>query len=116
MSLYWTTILFTVLSSPARWVYPALSYAWGDPTQSHHIHVRSTRLSINVNLNAALGRLRQSGASRHTWVDAVCIYQDRHRTKYCRNLRFEPLFREGVGSAHLASLSSIHTHELVWAS
>jgi hypothetical protein len=36
------------------------------------------------------------------WIDALCIYPDRYRTKCCRNLRFEPQFCEGVGFAHLA--------------
>jgi hypothetical protein len=36
------------------------------------------------------------------WIGAVCIYPDRHRTKHCRNLTFEPLFCEVVGFVYLA--------------
>src|SRR5256885_12454433 len=35
-------------------------------------------------------------------IDSVCMYQDRYRSKCCRNLKFEPQFCEGVGFAHLA--------------
>ena len=35
------------------------------------------------------------------WIDSLCIYQDRYRSKYWRYLRFEPQFCEGVGFAHL---------------
>jgi hypothetical protein len=36
------------------------------------------------------------------WVDALCIYPDRYRSKYFRKLRFEPLFCEGGGFAYFA--------------
>ena len=39
---------------------------------------------------------------RTLWIDVVCIYQDRYRSKWCRNLRCGPQFCEGVGFAHLA--------------
>jgi hypothetical protein len=29
-------------------------------------------------------------------IDSVCIYPDRSRIRHLRNLRFEPLFCEGV--------------------
>jgi hypothetical protein len=44
-----------------------------------------------------LRHLRLQDQERILWVDALCIYQDRYRTKWCRNLRFEPQFCEGVG-------------------
>jgi len=28
----------------------------------------------------------------HLWIDSLCLYLDRYRTKYHRNLRFGPLF------------------------
>ncbi|CZR51431.1 uncharacterized protein PAC_01307 [Phialocephala subalpina] len=31
---------------------------------------------------------KSKGKSRYLWVDAICIYVNRHRTKYLRNLRF----------------------------
>jgi hypothetical protein len=61
-------------------------------------------------IGSTLRQIWSTSQTKTAWMDALCINQDRHRTKYCRNLRFEPLFREGVGSAHLASLGSIHIH------
>ena len=31
----------------------------------------------------------------YLWIDSLCIYLDRHRTKYRGNLRLGPLFSEG---------------------
>src|SRR5271156_5680745 len=92
--------------------FDALSYAWGDREQSTPVGAAGGPTSVEIapNLRSAMNHFWSSSLERAIWIDALCIYQDRHRTKYCRNLRFEPLFREGVGSAHLASLSSIHTH------
>ena len=96
--------------------YTALFYVWGDVTQRAEIRCGNAITNITQSLRGALKRVRRMLSKPVAiWADAECIYQDRHRTKYCRNLRFEPLFRQWVGSAHLASLSSIHTHDLVWA-
>jgi hypothetical protein len=83
--------------------YEALSYAWGDTARSHHVLIRDHhQLQINANLDSALRRLRHPETYCRLWVDAICVYPDRHRTKCCRNLRCEPQFCEGVGFAHLA--------------
>jgi hypothetical protein len=103
--------------------YMALSYTWGPPQPAHQIFVNEKRFSVRSNLwhfLNSLPRLRNYSESCSTdatrrpesdninahehvfWVDAVCIYPDRHRTKCYRNLRFEPLFCEGVGFARLA--------------
>jgi hypothetical protein len=60
----------------------------------------------------ALLQLPKTG-KKTFWIDQICIYQDRYRTKCSRNLRFEPLFCNGVGFACLAC--PVHTHELFWA-
>jgi hypothetical protein len=103
--------------------YMALSYTWGPPQPAHQISVNEKRFSVRSNLwhfLNGLPRLRNYSegcstdatrrpesdninAHEHVfWVDAVCIYPDRHRSKCCRNLRFEPQFCEGIGFAHLA--------------
>jgi hypothetical protein len=83
--------------------YEALSYAWGDTARSHHDLIRDHhQLQINANLDSALRRLRHPETYCRLWVDAICVYPDRHRTKCCRNLRFELLLCEGIGFAHLA--------------
>jgi hypothetical protein len=34
---------------------------------------------------------------RYIWIDSLCMYPGRSRTKCCRNLRLNPLICEGVG-------------------
>jgi hypothetical protein len=68
-----------------RPVYDALSYTWGDPADT-------TTIELDGNEDYDL---RSSVQFTHIWVDSICIYQDRYRTKCCRNLRFEPQFCEG---------------------
>jgi hypothetical protein len=57
--------------------------------------VNGHKVYITPNLYAALEHLRDLFNTTVLWVDAVCVYPDRHRTKCCRNLRFEPLLCEG---------------------
>jgi Heterokaryon incompatibility protein (HET) len=90
------------LSLESRPRYEALSYVWGDPNDTRPIIVDGWEVQVTANLEPALRRLRYPDIPRVLWVDAVCTYQDRYRSKCCRNLRFEPRFCEGVGFAHLA--------------
>jgi hypothetical protein len=83
--------------------YEAISYCWGDPTIRSTISCSDGRhVTVTANLYAALSAIRSEDENRLLWADALCIYQDRYRSKCCRNLRFEPRFCEGVGFAHLA--------------
>jgi hypothetical protein len=94
--------------------YIALSYFWGDPTPCHVITCNGKQMMIAANLKKALAAvfaaIKRDGApplyekdeNISLWADGICMYPDRHRTKCCRNLRFEPQFCERVGSAHLA--------------
>jgi len=83
-----------------EWIIPSALKFKGTATQ---IHVDGRPFCVTPNLHAALTML--SGCLRalmaKVWIDAICIYQDRYRSKYCRNLRFETQFCEGVGFAHL---------------
>ena len=112
--------------SNCRHQYRALSYVWGVDKSSSKAIFNGRPITISANLDKALRRLRTNdlrccnlmcscqqawyaGQTNHEytypptrlWIDAVCIYPDRHRTKCCRNLRFEPQFCEGVGFVHL---------------
>jgi hypothetical protein len=79
----------------------ALSYVWGPPRFDDSVLCNGTRVPITATLYAALERLRCCEVEL-LWVDQICIYQDRYRSKCCRNWRVEPQFCEGVGFAHLA--------------
>jgi hypothetical protein len=90
-------------------LFDAWSYVWGNPDVTAEIQFCGSSRLVTENLVTALTRLREKGDSKWIWIDALCIYQDRYRTKCCRKLRFEPLICEGVGFAILAC--RLHTHK-----
>jgi hypothetical protein len=99
-----------VLAGQRELTYAILSYCWGTlPVSDSSKSTRSNavehlnqiaRDSLPRTIQDAIRVIRTLGL-QYIWVDSVCIYPDRYRTKCCRNLRFEPQFSEGVGSAHL---------------
>ncbi|KAH6648387.1 heterokaryon incompatibility protein-domain-containing protein [Truncatella angustata] len=60
--------------------YRALSYYWGDPTNSPSIICDGSRLKATPNLDSALRCLLRKGKSSNLplsfWVDAICINQE----------------------------------------
>ncbi|KAK4506288.1 hypothetical protein PRZ48_000018 [Zasmidium cellare] len=58
-----------------RPAYEALSYVWGDETDTATIQVNSKTRHVRPNLRAALARLRFSKRPRTLWIDALCINQ-----------------------------------------
>ncbi|CAG9988039.1 unnamed protein product [Clonostachys byssicola] len=61
-------------SNPAP-KYDALSYTWGDATDTREIILNGYVVNVTHNLFLALRRLRQKEEERVIWVDAVCINQ-----------------------------------------
>ncbi|KAK0728923.1 heterokaryon incompatibility protein-domain-containing protein [Apiosordaria backusii] len=61
--------------------YEALSYVWGDPTQSCSITVDGEPARVGANLHAALLHLRDFFFERIIWVDAICINQNNDMEK-----------------------------------
>ncbi|KAF4627528.1 hypothetical protein G7Y89_g10626 [Cudoniella acicularis] len=55
--------------------YEALSYVWGDPTQTVDIDVEGSVLKITVNLDLFLRYIREKYTTRTIWADAICIDQ-----------------------------------------
>ncbi|KAK4246557.1 heterokaryon incompatibility protein-domain-containing protein [Corynascus novoguineensis] len=55
--------------------YDALSYAWGDATQTLPIMLDDAPYPITTNLEAALRYLRDPQGVLSLWVDAVCVNQ-----------------------------------------
>jgi hypothetical protein len=81
--------------------YEALSYTWGDLSNYQVIHItipgsgEPKEFPVTSNCFSALTRLRLKEQPRILWIDALCIYQDRSRSKCCRNLRCESQLCEG---------------------
>jgi Heterokaryon incompatibility protein (HET) len=55
--------------------YEALSYSWGDPTETTPIGLDDQSFPVTINLNRALHYIRRPYSKRVLWVDAVCINQ-----------------------------------------
>ncbi len=58
--------------------YVALSYTWGDATNTRNIIVNGHQVAIGANLESALQALRHKAAIKSgykLWVDAICINQ-----------------------------------------
>ncbi|KAH8767132.1 hypothetical protein F5882DRAFT_363368 [Hyaloscypha sp. PMI_1271] len=63
---------------PRTHLYEALSYVWGDTLETLPIWVDNNQFPVTVNLFAALLRLRDHSFERIIWIDAICLYLDRH--------------------------------------
>ena len=55
--------------------YEALSYTWGNPSDTTPCDLNGQPHQITKNLEAALKQLRWRSRPRHLWVDAICINQ-----------------------------------------
>ena len=55
--------------------FEALSYVWGDPTDTIPIMVNGKPFHITKNLHSALEQLQHVDRERILWVDALCINQ-----------------------------------------
>lgn len=71
---------FSVLSlSDKSAHFNALSYAWGDPTDTTPINVNGVAIAVTKSLANALCNIRNCRAPRISappiWADALCIYQ-----------------------------------------
>jgi hypothetical protein len=55
--------------------YDAISYVWGDPTDTSPIKCSGKTLSITKNLHSALRHFRLQDQPCVLWVDAICISQ-----------------------------------------
>ena len=58
--------------------FAALSYTWGDPTQTRTIKVNAHEMNVTMNLGLALEVIRDMGefsSKFRLWIDALCIHQ-----------------------------------------
>ncbi|KAM4057008.1 heterokaryon incompatibility protein [Hirsutella rhossiliensis] len=78
VSLAFTTVSITAVSIPP---FTALSYVWGDPSDTVQLEYSGGSLCVTRNLHAILGCLASSLAldhePAHLWIDAICIDQAR---------------------------------------
>ncbi|KAG7290978.1 hypothetical protein NEMBOFW57_000985 [Staphylotrichum longicolle] len=67
---------FDLSSAPP---YEALSYCWGDATETHHIllgHTLPTPLGITKSAYDALCAVTPLQGTKYVWIDSVCINQE----------------------------------------
>ncbi|KAK1751177.1 heterokaryon incompatibility protein-domain-containing protein [Echria macrotheca] len=69
------SLIHRTLDSDNPPVYLALSYVWGDATDTAEILVDGVQLKVTKNLASALKRLKRQFPGEHIWIDAVCINQ-----------------------------------------
>ncbi|KAJ4209633.1 hypothetical protein NW759_013489 [Fusarium solani] len=62
-------------SSMSETSYSALSYVWGDVSDTVEISVNGSSLKIGRNLHAGLEQLRENGIHDWLWIDSICIQQ-----------------------------------------
>jgi hypothetical protein len=55
--------------------YEALSYTWGDPSDTSYINLHGRPFSVTKNLATALPHLRKETEVVEIWIDAICINQ-----------------------------------------
>ncbi|KFA71269.1 hypothetical protein S40288_08652 [Stachybotrys chartarum IBT 40288] len=56
--------------------FEAISYAWGDISDTRQIFVQGKRATITVSLYTALKQFRRADGDRTLWADALCINQE----------------------------------------
>lgn len=80
------TLEHTSLLNPGP--YSALSYRWGEPTNTKQIILNGSLVEVTANLEAALRQLQSHGHKR-IWADALCINQSdlEERGVQVRNIR-----------------------------
>jgi hypothetical protein len=58
--------------------YAALSYVWEDSNASQSISIDRKKDSVTRNLFHALQDIRDDHRLQRLWIDAICLYVDRH--------------------------------------
>lgn len=76
--------------------YEALSYCWGDASDTRPVQCNGTTLNVTSNLQAALVQLRRADTPRILWVDAVCIDQSNLAERACQVSYMRTIYRNAV--------------------
>lgn len=73
--------------------YHAISYAWGDATQTEFIHINGELHRVRSSCLYVLKQAYWHGGSRYHWVDAICINQSNDDEKGCQVQMMGDIFR-----------------------
>lgn len=55
--------------------YVALSYVWGDPTDTRKVGIEGKTITITASLDLALRHIRDKHRTMFVWADGICINQ-----------------------------------------
>ncbi|KAK0744768.1 heterokaryon incompatibility protein-domain-containing protein [Apiosordaria backusii] len=69
------TLTHASLDAQPTPAFSALSYVWGDATDTRSIFLDGNTFQVTKNLFTALTRLQTDKFNGHIWIDAVCINQ-----------------------------------------
>ena len=72
--------------------YTALSYCWGDQSETQTISIDGRKFQVTSNLEAALRQLRADGCVR-LWADAICINQQDTEERSKQVLRMSYIYK-----------------------
>ena len=75
-------------------IYDALSYTWGDLSDTSSIELDHQPLSITKNLAVALEHLREEERTVKLWIDAVCINQKDNEERSTQVQRMKEIYEK----------------------
>ncbi|OCL04375.1 hypothetical protein AOQ84DRAFT_301006, partial [Glonium stellatum] len=61
--------------------YEALSYVWGEPSETETISLDRQEIKVTLNLESALRHLRRGDSDKVLWIDAIYIDQNNNRER-----------------------------------
>jgi hypothetical protein len=79
-----------------RPIYEALSYTWGDPTDTMPITLEGEQTMVTKNLYCTLEYIRHESDPRILWVDAVCIDQSNLVERSYQVLLMRDVYRQAT--------------------
>jgi len=73
--------------------YEALSYCWGDPSDTEPIVLSKSQFSATKNLASALRHLRLPDKQRLMWIDSICINQADNKERNHQVRQMQRIYR-----------------------
>lgn len=87
MSALRCELVHTSLEKPPKYI--AISYAWGDTSDTQTVQIDGTNMRISSSLYGALKALRRKSGVVTVWADVLCINQDNgeERTRQVQRMK-----------------------------